>query len=201
MRHLHLCVLSLALLGVAGGALAQDLPDAQAVEKLLYQTGPRATAVAVTNAEVISPAEAEGLKALNAQLPYYSAVAISPDEGLQSTSVAITAGFHDGESAARAAIEACNKARKRESKPCLVVAYVLPRGYDGVRAVMMSTSATDAFRDSYKRAPAPKAFALSAATGKWGAATAAGSGEAARADALASCTNAGGTDCRVVTAE
>lgn len=201
MRPLFVTVLSLALSAAAGGALAQNLPDARAAEALLYQTGPRATAVAVTNAEALSAAEAEGLKGLNVQLPYYSAVAISPDEGLQSTSVAITAGFHDGENAARAAIEACNKARKRDSRPCVVVAYVLPRGYDGVRAVMMSTAATEAFRDSYRRAPAPKAFALSAATGKWGTATAAASPEAARADALAACTGAGGTDCRVVTAE
>lgn len=128
-----------------------------------------------------------------AHIPYYGAVAVSPDEGLVEHAIVSVGNYHSFASAAEAALGICNRQRTRGTTPCVVVAEIRPRGWQA-RALQLSAGATAIFRRDYRRARGARAFAVSPASGGYGI----GTGPSAAAGAIAACNAAGGvTDCRV----
>lgn len=130
---------------------------------------------------------------------YYGAVALSPDEGLYAETTVAAAAYHDTETASAAALTGCEAKRKGKA-PCVLVALVRPKGWEAGR-IQLSAAATEAFGADYSKARAPKAMAVSVATGLWGI----GSGEGAVEAALADCAARGNavisSDCAIVIAE
>ena len=111
-----------------------------------------------------------------------------------------------GAAAAHAsAIAGCNAKKKSGSKSCVVIAEFLPKDYKGPGVFSMSYTANEYFAKEFRRAKAPKAFAISPSAGSWGSADGAASTEAAQAAALADCSakaaKVGAKDCRLVSAD
>lgn len=106
-------------------------------------------------------------KQLNQTLQYYGSLAISPDEGFQAESSQSALNYHSVDAADRAALSACNAKRRSGSAQCVLAARILPQGYQR-QPLSLSTHATRAFRQTYRRAQAPKALAISATTGAFG---------------------------------
>lgn len=137
---------------------------------------------------------------------YYGAMAVSPDfftmmasdPGGAATSglLQITQNFHSAEAASRAALKACEAARKRSQARCVLAGHILPRHYSA-RPLQMSVDATGAFR-SYRKGSGPKAFAISPSTTAYATAR----GDGAPLKALTQCNKLsrglGATDCEVV---
>jgi len=186
----------------AFAAHAGDLPDAKTVAKGLYKTGNRAVVTNVLRPELVAEAYADALvKAAKVQ-KYYEAMAISPDEGMLGKSATLAANHHSPEAARAAAVAGCNKAKKKSSKDCVVLAEFLPKKYKGPGVVSLSHNASEVFAKSYRRAGKPKSFAISPSSGEWGLATKAASSDAADAAALADCSakagKKGASDCELV---
>ncbi|MEL7343423.1 MAG: hypothetical protein AAFN59_01005 [Pseudomonadota bacterium] len=116
---------------------------------------------------------------------YFFSIAYSPADGWASQSLQSANNFHSVAAADAAALRACDAAKSGGT--CQVVARVLPRGYEP-KELTMSVSATDDFRKRFRRAPSPKAFAISPASGAWGTG----------ADGASAISNCGVTDCTVV---
>jgi hypothetical protein len=195
-----------ALLAVCGPvAQAQDLPDARTLAKALYKTGKRATEVSILRADLVPAAYRAALENAVEIQHYFEAMAASPDEGMLAGSAFLAANHHSAAAAHAAAIAGCNSKKKSASQSCVVIAEFLPKGYKGAGAFSLSHDATEYFAKEYRRAKAPKAFAISPAAGSWGAATGAGSqaaaSEAALADCAAKAAKLGVKDCRLVSAE
>ena len=132
---------------------------------------------------------------MNAPVRYYASLAYAPDEGVVSEAFQSAMNFHSVAAADRAALAACNAARAAGSGACAIAGRVLPQGYQE-RALTLSFDATNAFRQSYRRARAPKALAVSERTGAW--AIGGGTAEAVR---LCNADNQGAGDCRAVVAD
>ena len=98
---------------------------------------------------------------------YYAAIAYSPDDGMVHDSLQAAMNFHTPGAADAAAIAACNRLRSRGNKQCEVAARVVPRKFK-TRALTLSIDATVGFERQYRRASAPKAFAISKTSGSWG---------------------------------
>ena len=98
---------------------------------------------------------------------YYAAIAYAPDEGLVSQSLQGAFNFHTTAAADAAALAACDKARQASSGPCRLAARIVPRGYAD-RPLTLSSDATRAFEEAYRKKRGSRAFAISAATGAWG---------------------------------
>lgn len=128
---------------------------------------------------------------LGRKLDYYGAIAMSPDEGFQSEASQSALNHHSVASADAAALAACNANRKSGTRPCILAARIVPEGYEA-RPLTLSTNATRALRETYRRAGAPKALAASSATGAFGV----GQPDAA----LETCRRAAGraNDCAIV---
>jgi hypothetical protein len=129
---------------------------------------------------------------------YYGAIAYAPDRGLLSEATAAAQNYHTLAAAEASALAECRS--KSGGAACVVAAHVTPAGY-APRAVQMSSAATAAFRADYLPARAPKAFALSAATGSWGVAQGRQAAEQAVADCRARSAAQAATDCAVVVAD
>ena len=128
-------------------------------------------------------------------LYWYSSIAYAPDAGLTVEPGPVAAANHHGVAAAdRAALAACDAARPRGTRPCVIGARVLPRGYEP-RSLELSFGATRAFRDTYRKARGEKAMAISPVTGQFSIATGAGAAEAALAQCNA--VSQGASDCVV----
>ncbi len=97
---------------------------------------------------------------------YYTSIAYAPDEGLVSETLQGAVNFHSPAAADAAAIAACNAVR-RGGKRCVLAARVVPENYER-RTLTLSVEATSAFETQYRRAQAPKAFAISPTSGAWG---------------------------------
>jgi hypothetical protein len=131
------------------------------------------------------------------EFPYYAALVLSPGDPQANQSGLTVANYHSPEAATRAALDACNR-RRTTGAECVVVAQVLPRGYER-GDLTLSKEATDALRGDFRRLDPPKALAISPATGQFGFAR----GDGARA--LAGCNRKaaerGVEDCRIVVSE
>ncbi|MEO1239030.1 MAG: 5-aminolevulic acid synthase [Pseudomonadota bacterium] len=182
-------------LGLAAGTAVSEPLSGQVAAGLLFETGTRSIQMSSRITErqramvgVLVPLME---KQLNQTVQYYGAFAISPDEGFQAESSQSALNYHSVAAADRAALSACNAKRKPGSRACVLAARILPESYSA-QALTLSTRATSAFRQVYQRARAPKALAISAATGAFGV----GSPEAA----LQTCQReAGGiNDCEIV---
>lgn len=183
--------LTILLAGPAAGQV-----DTTAARKALYPT--RGYDVQVSSE--LSKQDAATIRAviplmaeqLRQPIRYYAAIAYSPSDGLVHDSLQAAMNYHSLEAAANAAAAACQRFRSAGASPCRIAAQIVPKRYVP-GDFTLSLDATAAFDKAYRRAPSPKAFAISRGTGGWGM----GPGDAA---AIAACNaNAGGaSDCVVV---
>lgn len=195
----------LACMALAGGAVADDLPDAKTAQKMLFKTNKRSTIVNILAPELVPAPYKDALEKAVAVQHYYEAMAASPDEGMLAASAFLASNHHNAAAAHAAAIAGCNAKKAKSAKTCVVVAEFLPKGYDGPRAFSLSFAATAEFTKTYRRAGKPKAFAISPTAGSWGFAVKADTSDAAMEAALADCAAkaaaVGAKDCVVVSAE
>jgi hypothetical protein len=183
---------------MAFGALFGALPAAAQVsgEAAAAALFPPDRAAIVLDGEVrLARADRRTLEGVVAAVKYYGAIAFAPDLGLMSPATVVAQNYHSAETAEAVALAECGA--KARGAACVIAARVLPEGH-APRALQMSAAATAAFAADYLPAPAPKAFALSAATGSWGFAQ----GADARARAVADCAaQQAATDCAVAVAD
>ena len=194
LPRLTLTRLPLAALALlAAPALAEPLPGAQ-VDAMLFPPAP--VEVVAYTVEGLSQDEISLLTQVAASQKYYAAVAFAPAEGILAEPTVMAANFHNVDAARAAAIRQCND-RRQGGRACIIAFEVRPQGWEP-RALQLSADATEAFSAGFARARAPRAFAISEATGQFGA----GSGADAAAAALADCRDAPGAgDCRIVIAD
>ena len=122
---------------------------------------------------------------------YYAAIAYSPDDGMIHDSIQAAMNYHTPEAAGNAAVQACNALKSRSASSCRVAAFLVPKRYKS-QDLTLSIDATVGFDRTYRKAAAPKAFAISRKSGNWGIGR---TDEAARA----SCEKAGQPgDCEIV---
>jgi hypothetical protein len=182
--------------------VAQEVPSARTAHKQLYRTGNKMTEVRIVRRDLIPPNLIPVIESAAKIQKYYEAFAVSPTEGISSTSAFQAINFHTIASANAAAVNGCNAKKKSDSEDCVVVAEFLPKGYDGPRSFSLSAIASKEFSKKYRRSGKQKAFAISPTTGFWGRAVKAASIEQARAVAVAECKKqaaaVGGQDCVVV---
>ena len=184
---LKIAAIALAGISLAGVASAQDAMASKTTAKQLFKTGKRATIVRVLAPDLVPAAYQAALEqAANVQ-KYYEAMAVSPDEGMVGASAVHAINHHSAAAAHASAIAGCNLKKKKESKPCVVVAEFLPAGYEGQRSFSLSYIATEDFKKRYRLKGKQRAFAISPVSGHWGKAIKASSLAAARAAALAEC--------------
>ncbi len=175
---------------------AQGLMNGREAQRQLFN-GTRAELIVHPHAGMTPQAEG-AFKAVADQLvssvPYYGAIAISPDEGINSRATTARGNYHSFASASAAVLADCNAARRGGSAPCVVVAEVRPRNWRQ-RAFQLSASATQLFRADYRRGSGEKSFAISPTSGGFGI----GKGPGSASSAIAACNQAGGVqDCQVV---
>ena len=125
---------------------------------------------------------------------YYAAIAWSPRDGLVHDSLQAAMNFHTVGAASRAAVAACGKLKSSGAPSCEVAAIIVPKGFKP-RGLTLSLDATAAFDKAFRRAPAPKSFAISSGTGGWGI------GASDQAAVRACAENSGANDCSVVIRE
>lgn len=201
-------VAAMAVLGAA--AAAAEPVDTKAARKMLFS--PKGTAVQIIEDSGLSDTELSYFRML-AKDPqfdrvarYYGAIAFSPSfiervaagqAGPETLALLqFTDSYHTPQAAAAAAMSACEAARARADKPCVLAARIFPKRWKA-QPLTMSMAATAAFRQ-YRRADSPKAFAVS----RGGKGFSAISGDDAAATALARC-NAleKSPDCEIVVAD
>ncbi|MBI1494398.1 5-aminolevulic acid synthase [Halocynthiibacter styelae] len=142
-------------------AFAQDTMDARSARGQLFDH--RGGEVVLLPNDVLTEEQQAQLSQMGGAIPYYGAIAVAPDEGFLSEANQAAANHHSIASAEVAALAACNQART-SARACVIVMHFLPRNYEAGRALEMSQTATEAFRE-YRRGRDEKAFAISAATG------------------------------------
>lgn len=199
----------LGALALAGAARAEPVSGAEATKLLFAAKG---ADFALVRDGGLDGGQLAVIEAILAQMRaqgaanYYGAIAVSPaffemmaaDPGQAALSGLLQAAerFHSVQAAARAALRACEAARKPGQAPCVLAAQVLPKQYT-VQPVQLSVAATQAFRD-YRKGRGAKALAISTAT----TAFAVAKGEAAETAALTACNRSaqaqGAADCVVV---
>lgn len=183
-------VMALAMMLLTGVAQAEPI-SSKAAHGLLFK--PKGTDVIVFAKPYLSASDVEILRKVAGTQKYYAAVAAAPDEGLMSDALVAAANYHALDPARSVALEGCNGRRKSGSARCEIVAQVVPKGWNGPRAVQLNVDATDAFR-KFRRGRGPRAFAISLATGNWAAVKGTGAGKRAVVD----CNAKGAADCTVV---
>lgn len=196
-------------LALAGAAQAEPVPGAEA-KKLLFAA--KGADFALVRDSGLDAGQLAVIEAVLAQLRandaanYYGAIAASPaffemmaadpEQAALSGLLQVTERFHSVQAAARAALRACEAARKPGHAPCVLAAQVLPKGYSA-QPLQMSVAATQAFRE-YRKGRGAKALAISPAT----TAFAVAKGDAADVAALTACNRSaeaqGTADCVVV---
>lgn len=186
-----------AALVTAAPALAQQVVDARAAQRQLFNE--RRSELIVHPQAAVDPrfmavlSNRQQADRLLSEIPYYGAIAISPDEGLVMNAIVSVGNYHSFATASAAALTLCNRQRASGTRPCVVVAEIRPRNWQA-RAFQLSAGATAIFRREYRRARGPRAFAVSPGSGGYGI----GRGEGAEAAAVGACNAAGGvTDCRI----
>lgn len=189
----------IARLGAALALLAALPAAAQMSEREARRevAAPRGPDVALADLDFLDAATARALEQYARQLPYYAAIAVSPGEPAANRVSPGAVNYHSPEAASRAALAACN-AQRTTGAACVIVAQTRPRGYEPGR-LTMSIRATEALRGDFRRLDAPKAFAISPATGQF--AFARGDGARALARCNAAAAEQGERDCAVVVAE
>ncbi len=178
-----------ALASVAGASLAQDLPNLRDARGLVFAERGEVEWEVIPH-ESLSAIDLATLEQINQiqPQPYYAAMAIAPQEGLQATTTSLAANYHDEENARAAALAACNSSR-RGGPDCVVVLVIRPEGWVPGRPLQLSSEATASLRGDYRQLPRRgRALAISAGTGQWGIGR-------SREEAIAAC---GAADCRVV---
>lgn len=187
--------------GLAVGlALIVALPAAAQIserEARRQVAAPRGPVVAVADLDFLDAATARALEQYARQLPYYAAIAVSPGEPAANQVSPGAVNYHSPQAASRAALATCN-AQRTTGGACVIVAQTVPRGYEPGR-LTLSIRATEALRGDFRRLDAPKAFAISPATGQF--AFARGDGARALARCNAAAAEQGERDCVVVVAE
>lgn len=142
-------------------AFAQDTMDARSARGQLFDH--RGGEVVLLPNDVLTEEQQGQLSQMGGAIPYYGAIAVAPDEGFLSEANQAAANHHSIASAEVAALAACNQARS-SARACVIVMHFLPRNYETGRALEMSQTSTEAFRE-YRRGRGEKAFAISATTG------------------------------------
>lgn len=172
---------------VAGSGVLAETVTGDAASAMLFAPGKGE--VEMVGGDVLPKDQANVLKMVAVDQPYYAAIAISPDEGLMSEATVAAANYHRVEDASAVALSECNAKRKGAAE-CVVVAVVRPEGWQE-QPLQLSSDATAAFADY-----AGGALAVSAATGSWGL------GDTLEA-AVAACAerNPKATDCAAVIAQ
>jgi len=193
MQAKRAIITGLALALGAAAAVAQPLDGRTARTQLFDPSGVEIT---LTRHDFLSEKDLTALEFAARQQPYYGAIAVAPSEGILSAATVAAANYHDVDSAAAAALRACDSARKG-GKRCVIAAEIRPIGWEP-RPFALSADATEGMRKKYRPAKCPKALAISPSTGLWAVANGAG----AEAAAVQSCARqAGAGDCRVVVAD
>lgn len=186
--------LALAVVAVAipAGAESLNLKEARKV----LPRGKRNVAV-MPDTSFLDEKQQAIVLTLKDTIPYYGALALSPDEGLFVDWLNASGQHHSIEAARTAALAHCNSNRKAASAKCVVVLEVSPKGADADVSFSLSQEASVALRGDYRKLKAPKAFAISKTQGTFGMA----GGDGARA--LDACAKAGegARDCEVVVAD
>lgn len=206
---MRLIVMTLAALALCQSAAADPL-DGKAARKLLFK--PKgADLVIVPGAlsagdTILMEQILDGLRS-NGLTDYYGAVATSPKffemvvsnpaAGALSGLMRVSKGHHSPAAADAAALAACNTAARGRGAPaCAISARILPKKWEP-RDFTLSAAATAAFR-KYRRAKAPKAFAISASGAAFGFVSAERAAEEARQACASNTALGGGADCQVV---
>lgn len=191
---LRCSVAALTLSIIAGPAISEALSFREA--RNAVPKGNRVTAV-LTDTSFLDDKQQAIVKSLQSNIPFYGALALTPSEGLFVEWLNAAGQHHSIEAARAAALAHCERMRKRNSKPCVVVLEVSPRGAKADAPLSLSAEATAALRGDYRKLKAPKAFAISKTKGTFGFAA----GDGARA--LDGCAKAGGgaKDCEIVVAD
>lgn len=179
---------AVAVFGLTAGAMAEPVTGKVAKGALFAPQGAQARIVP----QILNAREEQIIEQAAMVQKYYGAVALSPDEGLMSEATVAAANFHDLAAAHRVALAACDAKRVKASKPCVIVADIVPSGWVPGRPVQLSQDATAGFEGGFMAASAPRAFAISPETGHWGHGV-------GRDAALAACAAMGGAkDCEII---
>ena len=207
-RRLFVGLLAVAM-AWAGAALADPVDEATARKALFKPRGADLVMVRDNGLDAgqsaIMETIAKGLRSGNLA-NYYGSVAVSPDffalmqqdpgQAVLTGLMQVTERLHSPATADAVALAACNAARSAGQSACVIAARILPRRWEP-RDLTMSVDATRAFRD-YRRARAPKAFAISEGSRAY----AVTNGDGAIAQALADCNAAAlVADCSIVVSD
>ncbi len=161
--------------------------------KLMFREKGRS--VVVADVPFLGDAERKALEAYAAEFPYYGAMALSPGDPADSGSAVALSNYHSPQDAERAALAAC-EARRKTGAACVIIATVTPRRYKA-RDLTLSVEATGVLKGAFRKLEAPKAFAVSPATGAWGFAR----GDGGRALEQCNAKTGGARDCKIVVAD
>ncbi|MXQ07046.1 5-aminolevulic acid synthase [Alphaproteobacteria bacterium GH1-50] len=182
------------LAGLAGPVAAQTL-DTSGARAVLF----RADGYVVQVSGQLSERDRATVRALipvmskemGQDIGYYSSIAYAPDEGLISEALQGAMNYHSPAASDRAALAACDRARKG-GRPCALAGRVVPKNF-APAPFTMSHGATEAFERDYRRQRGAKSFAISPSGGTWGIGR-------SDAEAVAECRSAGqgAGDCTVV---
>ena len=184
----------LALVGFASGAAAESLSFKEA-RKMLPKGG--RTVAELPDTSFLDKKQQAIVMSLKDTIPYFGALALSPDEGLFVDWLNASGQHHSLKAARVAALKHCDANRNKSSAECVVVLEVSPKGAEAGAALSLSAEAAEALRGDYRKLKGPKSFAISDTQGTFG--FAAGDGP----KALDACIKAGSgaEDCRVVVAD
>ena len=186
--------IALMLVGLAGGAAAESLNFKEARKAL--PKGNR-TVAELPDTSFLNKKQQAIVMSLKETIPYFGALALSPDEGLFVEWLNAAGLHHSVEAARAAALQHCDGNRKASSAKCVVVLEVSPKGIKSGAPLSLSAEAAAALRSDYRKLKAPKAFAISPSQGTFGFA----SGDGARALAACAKSGSGVKDCAVVVAD
>lgn len=185
---------ALVVIGLALPAASESLSFKEA--RKAVPKGAR-TVATLMDTSFLEEKEQAIVKSLEANIPYYGALALTPSEGLYVEWLNAAAQHHSIEAARTAALSHCEANRRAASEPCVVVFEVAPRGVKDDAPLSLSAEATTALRGDYRKLKAPKGFAISKTKGTFGFAA----GDGARALDGCAKAGAGASDCEIVVAD
>ena len=155
---------------LAGDGLAAEPVSSSAAKGMLYDT----ESVGLQLASGLSKKEHATVKNLvpliakqtQTKAKFFGALAYAPDEGLVSESLQGAFNFHSVAAADKAALKACQQAKKASSGACRLAARILPPGYQA-QALSLSHDASQGFFARFLPATGTKFLAASQSTGAW----------------------------------
>ena len=186
--------MALMLVGLTGGAAAESLGFKEARKAL--PKGNR-TVAELPDTSFLDEKQQAIVMSLKDTIPYFGALALSPDEGLFVEWLNASGMHHSVEAARAAALNHCDGNRKASSSKCVVVLEISPKGVNTDAPLSLSAEAAAALRGDYRKLKAPKAFAISPSQGTFGFA----GGDGARALAACAKSGSGAKDCAIVVAD